>query len=417
MKIDWNRKYNTIAMYVIIVLAICVVLAIGILRINYLLGVVARIIEILMPIIVGIVIAYLLNPVMSFFERKCFRKMFKKKPRPKLVRALSITTTLLITLLVISAIIAVILPELLRSVVMLGSNLKTYYVNVTKWVTDFTNNNDQLDEIVKQALSEISKYIDRIIDWIQGSVPSMLSKLTSGILGVITGIKNFVLGIIVSVYLLFSKESFLAQGKKVMFAIFPNSFCIRLLRQYQKAHKVFTRSITGVLLDALIVGMICFIGTSILQIPYSILISVLIAVTNIIPFFGPFIGAVPSAFLVFMVDPIKTIWFLIFIIVLQQLDGNILVPRIQGDSTGLPAFWVLFALFLGGGLFGVFGMLVAVPVFAVIYMLVRAIIEKILAKKNMPVETLEYSGPMDKYDVPKSPKGKLPDEPTSMNLN
>ena len=219
-----------------------------------------------------------------------------------------------------------------------------------------------------------------------------MANFTLGIFGFVLALKNFLLGIIVSIYLLLSKETLLAQVKKTILALFNKKTCEKTFMIYHKSNGLFIGFITGKIIDSLIIGILCFIGMTIFKMPYSVLISVIIGVTNIIPFFGPFIGAIPSALLILLAKPSFLLPFLIFVFVLQQFDGNILGPRILGDSTGLPAFWVLFSIFLGGGLFGFVGMLLGVPTFALVYALFRTFIEHRLESKNLPKETDAYNG-------------------------
>ena len=240
----------------------------------------------------------------------------------------------------------------------------------------------------------------------QPGIEDFVSNVTKGALNFLIGIKDFILGLIVSVYLLLSKENLLAQIKKMTLAIFPKRTCQRIFNVYHKSNKMFIGFISGKIIDSIIIGILCFIIMRIIGINYSVLISLIIGVTNIIPFFGPFIGAIPSAMLVFFDDPRDVIPFLIFILILQQFDGNILGPRILGDSTGLPAFWVLFAIFLGGGLFGFTGMLLGVPTFALIYALFRDFIENNLKNKRLPTETKAYYGNVEKYYEIKRAKDK-----------
>lgn len=403
MKIEWNRKYNTIAVYVLIVVAILALFVMAVFNLGGIMAAVSKTLGILMPIIVGVVIAFILNPIVMFFERRLFRPLFKKKPRHKLARALSVTVTLVLTFAAIAGMIAVVIPELVDSITQLATKSSDYVTNVQDWFDQFLDSNPALLELINNNIEDIGGYMAEYADKLKAMAESFVTQAASGVLGFLDAMMNFGLGIIASVYLLYGKESFLAQGKKVMFALFPKKFCFMLLRQYHKANKIFMGSVTGELVDSLIVGMVCFIGLTVLRMPYVVLISLIIGVTNIIPFFGPFIGAIPSAVLIFMVNPIQTIWFIIFITALQQIDGNILKPRILGDTTGLPAFWAMFALILGGGLFGLAGMLLGVPVFAVIYMIIRAIVENILRKKRLPVPTSDYNGPIEVFEQEPQP--------------
>lgn len=218
----------------------------------------------------------------------------------------------------------------------------------------------------------------------------LFNRVSTGILSVFTVVKNILIGMIVMVYFLNMKDTLCAQSKKILYGLLRVKDANRIIGEVRFAHSVFGGFITGKLLDSLIIGIMCFFAMKFLKMPYVLLVSVIIGVTNVIPFFGPFIGAIPSAFLILLVSPMKCLYFLIFILVLQQFDGNILGPKILGGSTGLPSFWVLFSILLFGGLFGFVGMVIAVPAFAVIYRSVSAYIRGALVKKNLSGRTEDY---------------------------
>jgi len=207
---------------------------------------------------------------------------------------------------------------------------------------------------------------------------------------VVMVLKNILIGVIVMVYLLNIKGTLSAQGKKIIYSIFPVKTANQAIDEIRFVHRVFGGFITGKILDSLIIGILCFVLLNAMKMPYTLLVSVIVGVTNVIPFFGPFIGAIPSAFLILLVSPIKCLYFLIFILLLQQFDGNILGPKILGQSTGLPSFWVLFSILLFGGLFGFVGMIIAVPTFAVIYSVVSRLVNRSLTKKDLSLKTADY---------------------------
>ena len=209
---------------------------------------------------------------------------------------------------------------------------------------------------------------------------------------------NFIIGIVISIYVLLGKETFIAQAKKLVYAVFPADRGNVIVATVRKANDIFGGFIIGKILDSVIIGILCFIGLSILQMPYTLLVSVIVGVTNVIPFFGPYIGAIPSAILIMLANPIQGLYFIIFILVLQQVDGNIIGPKILGDSTGLNSFWVVFAILVGGGLFGVAGMIFGVPLFATIYYITRKLTAWVLRKKGLPEETAAYTE-VERIDV------------------
>ena len=219
-----------------------------------------------------------------------------------------------------------------------------------------------------------------------------MTHLTVGLYTLVMELFHAVIGVIVSVYILFGKETFINQSKKATYAIFPTERANLLIHIAVKTNEIFGGFIIGKIIDSIIIGILCFIGTSLLNMPYAMLVSVIVGMTNVIPFFGPYIGAIPSAVLIALADPMKGVYFLIFILLLQQFDGNILGPKILGNSTGLSAFWVIVSILLGGGLFGILGMLFGVPAFAVIYYIVKLFLDNQLEKKKLPTESECYNG-------------------------
>ncbi len=218
----------------------------------------------------------------------------------------------------------------------------------------------------------------------------LVTGISLSVMNVINIVKNLLIGLIVAIYVVNSKETFISQAKKITYSILPEPNAAFVIDQFRLAHRMFGGFIIGKMIDSLIIGVICFVGMSILNIPYVMLVSVIIGVTNIIPFFGPFIGAIPSALLILLANPLKSLYFLVFVLVLQQFDGNILGPKILGDSTGLSSFWVLFSILLFGGLWGFIGMVIGVPLFAVIYHLIRLTVNHFLRKKELSTVTEEY---------------------------
>jgi len=269
------------------------------------------------------------------------------------------------------------------------------YLNRTEeWLTvHLFSNNPILEGNVQQLYASVSS---SLMEWANTQlVPQLLEVMRGNFVGsfvsnTISFLKTVLVGFISAVYMLNSKDTFSAQGKKLIYSMFHTDTANVILENIRFVHKVFGGFITGKLLDSLIIGLITFFAMSILQMPYVLLISVIIGVTNIIPFFGPFIGAIPSTLLIILVSPLQGVYFVIFILILQQFDGNILGPKILGDSTGLASFWVMFAILLFGGMFGFAGMVVGVPLFAVIYSAVSGLVNRSLGKKKLSVQTADY---------------------------
>lgn len=406
MKVDWNSKYTTIAVYTIITFAVCLLLVITAVNFPVVIGGLKAALDTISPVIWGIAIAYLLNPIMIFFER-IFKRIFeRKKPHPRICRGLSTFFAIVFGLATISALIAIIVPQVLDSIMNIFNNAQNYMNNIYKWVNTTLAEypeivsyiNNQLDSIQSAVISAINNLIPKVGDW--------AVKIKDGAVGVILGLKDFGIGFIVAVYLLADKEKFLAQGKKVTTALFPEKICKEVLRIFDRTNSSLSGFISGKTLDSFLIGVICFILMKILKLEYPVLISTIVGITNFIPFFGPFIGAIPSVLLLLIsTDSSEAIRFIIMILALQQFDGNILGPFILGDSTGLPAFWVMFAIFVGGGLFGFAGMLLGVPIFAVIFTFSQELIEYLLAKRGLSTDTKDY-WPEHKDPVPQKPKIK-----------
>ena len=395
MKIYTNKRYNTIALYAILVLAVNVLLIVAVFKFDSILNLFSKFAVVLTPVIWGVVIAFLINPMMVTIEKLMKTKLFKKSAGKKWIRPVSVTISSVIFLGAVLGIIAVIIPEIINSVNEIITNFSSLVSTSQEWINKMFANYPKAGDFVSDKLVAFGTDL--------GKLQPMLENILSGAIGFVNVVKNFFLGFILSVYLLYGKETLLAQSKKIMYAIFKKSSCEKTFDFLSQANKTFSGFITGKIIDSLIIGIICFIVLTIINMPYNILISVIVGVTNVIPFFGPFIGAIPSAALILLVEPRKFIWIVITLFLLQQFDGYILGPKILGDSTGLPALWVMVSLFIGGGLFGFAGMLLAVPVFALIYSFIRTAVENQLKRKKMPVSTKYYkiNNRFNKSDIEK----------------
>ena len=336
---------------------------------------VATLTSILMPFIYGGVIAYLLKPVCNTAEN-FLRRLFPEKLHG-FANGLAVAVTLLFGLLLVYALLMMIIPQLITSVTAL------YYTgraNMGKFVTwfnhlQFVADNETLMEYVNKAYAAISVDLD---SWIKNTLmPSMqniISGVGIGVLNVVTVFKNLIIGIIVAVYLLAARRKFVRQARLILYSIAKPRWADAIVTEVQYADKMFGGFINGKILDSAIIGLLCYLVCVIVKFPSALLVSVIIGVTNVIPFFGPFIGAVPATLLILIQNPIKALWFVLFILILQQLDGNIIGPKILGNTTGLSSFWVLFAILLFGGLWGFVGMIIGVPLFAVIYDVIKKLV-------------------------------------------
>lgn len=383
-----------------LIVAACIVCYFAFLRFDYIADGFAKIMDLLRPIIYGIVIAYLLNPVMKFVEKyvsKVLSHVIKKENRlQKISRSIAIFASLIFALAIVSALFVMLIPELLKSLNDLFEKMPGQIQEFMDYLSELRKGDKQHQQLLEAALVQGSAALE---EWAKTSLFSKdnilvtgITGITTGVISIVGGVLDIIIGLIVSIYALFSKEDFLGQGRKIIYAVMSPKRANLTLHILRKSNSIFGGFIIGKIIDSAIIGVLCFIGVSLLNMPYALLVSVFVGVTNVIPYFGPFIGAIPTALLIMIVDPMKGLYFIIFVFLLQQLDGNIIGPTILGDSTGLSAFWVLFSILLFGGLFGVVGMIIGVPTFAVFYYIVKLFITQKLEEKKLPVETGYYNG-------------------------
>lgn len=355
-----------------------------------------KIFNVFMPILYGFIMAYLLSSIVNFIEEKCLiplYKRFKVNITTKIMsrmRLFSITIALIFAFLCIYAFLLIVVPEIYKSLQSIVTSFPTYINNLIHFSELVLA---RYPEIEQYFMSIMNEYSTDVYEWVSSLLPSMnafIKSISQSVIGFILTLWDLVLGLIVAIYMLASKEKFIGQSKKILFSIFKTERANNILKEIRFIDRTFGGFISGKLLDSLIIGILCFICLTIIGTPYPLLISFIVGVTNIIPFFGPFIGAIPSAFLILMVDPLECLYFLIFILLLQQFDGNYLGPKILGDSTGLSSFWVLFSITIFGGLFGFIGMIIGVPTVAVIYELTRRFMSRQLTKKGYPLDTVPY---------------------------
>lgn len=343
---------------------------------------ISKILGIITPFIYGLVIAYLLNRPMQRIENLLEKYVYKGKLKFNIKRFISVIIIFLLAGLVIFLIGSFVLPQLTQSISMLATNIPSYISSLQSITIDLI----QKFNLDKETLSSISNVFST---WenISSQVANILGQLVSNLLNLSVSltsrILNVILSIVVSIYALSGKEKLMLQFKKLMFALFPNKFVDKLYSVFYIIDDTFGQYISGQMVDAVVVGTLCSVLMIIFKFPFALLVGVIVCLTNVIPMVGPFIGAVPSTFIILMVSPTKAFWFIILIFIIQQIDGNILVPRIVGDSTGLSGLWVLFAIVVGGGLFGILGILLCVPTLSVIFKLLRMFVNKRMAEKSI----------------------------------
>lgn len=389
-----RQKFSR-GMTIFVVIAACIIFYFALLRLPAISGVFKEIFGVLKPIVYGLAIAYLLNPIVDFVEGH-LRPLLEKKLQDQrrihaIARGTGIFAAVLVLLFIIIALFNMMIPELYGSIRDMILTVPSQLNQLVDKVMEMNSQDSTLGQLLSNILKEATEFIQT---WMRtdllNQINVVMSNLTVGVINIVSELLNVVIGIIISIYVLFSKEKFASQSKKLVYAVFKPSHANMLLHLTIKSNEIFGGFIIGKIIDSAIIGVLCFIGLSMLKMPYTLLVSVIVGVTNVIPFFGPYIGAIPSAILIMLTDPKMGIYFIIFILVLQQLDGNVIGPKILGDSTGLSAFWVVFAILLGGGLFGVIGMILGVPTFAVIYYIINMLINHMLEKKKLPTETAAY---------------------------
>ena len=390
LKVNWNSKYNTVSVYTILTFSACLLVYAVLFNFTIVGRVVKTILAVAAPITWGLVIAYLVNPIMMWFEVRLKRVAEKKKPHPKLTRVVSLFISMTIFLAVLGALLAIILPQVFESVTTIFNNFGTYVDNCQSWANSVLKKYPELLSTAEKTLENFEVDVTGFLNKLVPKVSDIALKITDSAIGFIIAIKDFLIGLIVAVYFLFDKEHFQSQLSKFTHAVLPKKASTSFFRVCSRTNSSISGFITGKIIDSIIIGILCFICMKVMKLNFAVLISVIVGITNVIPFFGPFIGAIPSALLLLVSYPRQVIPFVILILIIQQLDGNVIGPKILGQSTGISAFWVLFSILFGGGLFGFAGMILGVPVFAVIYSLFSEYINYLLEKKNMSTVTEDY---------------------------
>lgn len=389
-----RQKFNR-GMTFFLVVFVCILIYFAMLRIEDISRGISMVLGVLKPVVYGCVIAYLLNPIVKTVDKyllPVLQKNMKNQERAKaLSRGAGIFLALVLMIMLVVALCNLLLPELYSSIRNLIFTLPGQLNDLVDRFSEVKLGDSAMTALLKDAFKEGSATFQ---NWLRTDFMDMInevmSQLTVGLINLVGELVNALIGIIISIYILFGKEKFACQGKKAIYAMLSPEHSNIVLHLAIKTSEIFGDFIIGKMLDSAIIGVLCFFALSIMNMPYTLLVSVIVGVTNVIPFFGPYIGAIPSAILIILSDPIKGIYFIIFILILQQFDGNILGPKILGNSTGLSAFWVIVAILLGGGLFGFIGMLLGVPTFAVIYYIVELLLNNWLERKKLPTDSKYY---------------------------
>lgn len=395
MKNDKYRTYIYWGVTALTVLLLLVAAVFVVMRWSLVAALGAKIANILAPVIYGAVFAYLLNPVYNRVQAAVMKMTEKiitqEEGRKRLGGFLGTLASLFLLVAVVVGLISMLIPQLINSIRGVMETLPASINNLEIWLEKVLADNPDLEQQVMQHYGAAADYLQNwLTNVVVPNIYRIIGSVSSGVVLVVQAVFDILIGLIVMVYLLNMKEKLLAQAKMIIYGVFPLKIANKVIEEGRYVHQVFGGFIIGKLLDSLIIGLICFVLLGFANMPYVLLVSVIVGVTNVIPFFGPFIGAIPSAFLILLSDPMKCLYFLIFVLLLQQFDGNILGPKILGDSTGLSSFWVLFSILLFGGLMGFVGMIIGVPTFAVIYRLVTEFTTWRLGKKAL-------SGNIDEY--------------------
>ena len=415
MKHDRGRGYLAIGLTAFGVLAGALVLFFLLFHFTELMELLGGIAAILRPIFMGMVIAFLLLPV----HRWILSLLISITPdtwskRPKLqtcLNCLAILLSLVFAILVIYILMAMVIPQVWQSIVDLVVAIPSYIEDLQSWLQTFLEDNPEVQAAVLSAYASATASLEQwltaeilpnlqsvstMLEWIRTDLLPNLTGVVSGVSAIVVAtmalIKDLIIAVIVSAYLLARKDMLAAQCKKILYSLLPTRVSDLLVQEARRAYRIMSGYITGSLIVSFIIGIVCLIYCNLVHLPYPALIATIIGVTNVIPFFGPFIGAVPSLFLIFIVNPIQCLYFAIFLLVLQQLDGNILTPKVLGESTGLDSFWVLFSIILFGGMFGFAGMVLGVPVFGMFYSVVSRTVRCGLRRRHLSEETADYLG-------------------------
>lgn len=361
--------------------------------------------QILSPFISGGVVAYLLRPMCNFYE-EILEKMLPAKWK-ETADTMAILASLITTAFIVYALIAMIVPQVYESVITLWNAIPTRVNQLYDWIVNHYGQDEEFAPIVNIINNSYERISKEVETWTKNtlipSVSSLVTGVGSSLIRLLRGLYNLLIGIIVAVYLLSSRKRFARQGVLMIRSSFSEKWADTILNEIALVDKMFGGFIDAKILDSAIIGVLCYIGCSILRIPNTLLISVFVGCTNVIPFFGPFIGAVPSTLLILMESPLKSIWFILFILFLQQLDGNVIGPRIMGNRIGLSGFWVMFAIIFFGGTFGLVGMVVGVPLFAVFYDLVRRLVKRGLYKRGKEELWHQYTADFPNTELPDYP--------------
>ncbi len=381
---------NTKVMYrTVLIFAVCIAVILLIAQIDPIMGAIKWVSDFMMPVFIGVVLAYIVNPFTVWLERRVYNafKIKKECSRCRFARGVAVTFSVIALLAVISLLIFLIIPEFLDNLYKLIDSAPELIQKGVTWFEDAQNSDNTFMQNIGNYVDSL---LDTLINWISGGLGDAIAVVFEKLVSVVNFMFDFLIALVIFVYALLEKRKFVAQSKKLVFALFSKSLANDILNVARYGNEVFGKFISGKLITSTIVGILTFVFMSIMGMPYALLSAGIIAITNIIPFFGPFIGGIPTAFIVLITDLRHGIIYVIFLVLLQQIEGNIIEPMIMEDKTGLSKFWITFALLLCGGVFGVAGMIFSVPLFAVLFYSLKIAVERSLSKKQLPISSDFY---------------------------
>lgn len=352
-----------------------------------------KLLSLFVPFYVGFVIAYLINPFINLLENKVFKKV--KNAGKK--RSFSLLVAYLVLLLLLGGMLSYLLPQLLSNITSLVNGIPDYYKAFSDKAIRFIEAHPSVNEFYQQYSLQIGELIKQAVTSLSGYLGSLLPALANTTIKIGSGLMNFFIGLIISIYFLAGKEKLIAKCKMIISFFFKTEERIqRVLLVGAITHEKTLHFITAQLLDSLIVAVVTYLFMTIFGFPYALLNALIIGIFNTIPYFGPWIGAIPPGLIILIVKPSYLLWYILYMVILQLLDGNILNPRIQGKQMNLSALWIMFAIFLFGGIFGFLGMVIGVPFFAVIYYFISAALNNGLHRQGKSTNTADYASPEDR---------------------
>lgn len=378
------RKIRELIVFTLVIL-------IALWKYNLVIDFLGFILNIIFPFLLGGAIAFILNVPMSFLEGKIFgnekaeEKPIRKSIR-KFARPCSLTLTILCVVGVIALVMFVVIPQLGSTFVGLGKTIQDFTPTVVAWMEDMFHNNKEVMSLIESLNMDWDKILNSVADFFKSGAGSVLDTTMSAAKSIISSVTTFFIAFVFSCYILLQKEKLRVQVQKIFYAYLPENIVEKVLDICSLTYRTFSSFLTGQCVEALILGMMFFVTMGILRLPYALLVGVLISFTALIPIFGAFIGCIVGAFLILMVNPVQAFTFVVMFLVLQQVEGNLIYPRVVGNSVGLPSIWVLAAVSIGGSLMGVVGMLVFIPLVSVVYILFRGDVYKRLEKKGIEFE-------------------------------